>query len=152
MNREIKFRGKRIDNGEWVYGGYHKHIKRQISPIGDSLQDDDIAHLIIQSGFADWNIPKPLHGIEVIPETVGQYTGLKDKNGKEIYEGDIVCDRWANFYTPIFRNGIYMAYNVKDLHLTKQEPSTQFNVIWKNGCEVIGNIYENPELLEVEND
>ena len=150
MNREIKFRGKRIDNGEWVYGGYHKHIKRQISPIGDSLQDDDIAHLIIQSGFADWNMPKPLHGIEVIPETVGQYTGLKDKNGKEIYEGDIVCDRWANFYTPIFRNGIYMAYNVKDLHLTKQEPSTQFNVIWKNGCEVIGNIYENPELLNNE--
>lgn len=77
-----------------------------------------------------------------------QYTGLKDKNGKEIYEGDIVSDGYANIYTPIFKNGIYMAYNVEYLHLTEQEPSTQFNVVWKNGCEIIGNIYENPELLE----
>lgn len=79
---------------------------------------------------------------------VRQYTGLKDRNGREIYEGDIVCDQYANFYTPIFRNGIYMAYNVEYLNLTKQEPSTQFNVVWNNGCEIIGNIYENPELLE----
>lgn len=77
-----------------------------------------------------------------------QYTGLKDKNGVEIYEGDIVFDRWANAYTPVFQNGIYMAYSVDCLYLTKQEPSTQFNVVWKDVCEVIGNIYENPELLE----
>ncbi|MBO0486067.1 YopX family protein [Vagococcus fluvialis] len=77
-----------------------------------------------------------------------QCTGLKDKNGVEIYEGDIVFDRWANAYTPVFQNGIYMAYNADCLYLTKQDPSTQFNIIWKDGCEVIGNIYENPELLE----
>lgn len=77
-----------------------------------------------------------------------QYTGLKDKNDVEIYEGDIVCDRYANNYTPIFRNGTYMAYNVDCLYLTKQEPSTQFNVVWKDGCEVIGNIHDNPELLK----
>ena len=81
-------------------------------------------------------------------DNIMQYTGLKDKNGVEIFEGDIVSDQYANIYTPIFRNGIYMAYNVEYLHLTEQEPSTQFNVVWKNGCEIIGDIYEKPELLE----
>ena len=76
-----------------------------------------------------------------------QSTGLKDKNGVDIFEGDIVFDRWANKYTPVFQNGIYMAYNPKNL--MQNDPSTQFNIIWKDGCEVIGNIYENPELLEV---
>lgn len=84
--------------------------------------------------------------IEVKPEYLMQSTGLKDKNGVEIFEGDIVFDRWANGYTPVFQNGIYMAYNPKNL--MQNDPSTQFNIIWKDGCEVIGNIYENPELLE----
>lgn len=79
-----------------------------------------------------------------------QSTGLKDKNGVEIFEGDIVFDRWANGYTPVFQNGIYMAYNPKNL--MQNDPSTQFNIIWKDGCEVIGNIYENPELLEQANE
>ena len=87
---------------------------------------------------------------EVDPKTVGQSTGLKDKNGVEIFEGDIVFDRWANKYTPVFQNGIYMAYNPKNL--MQNDPSTQFNIIWKDGCEVIGNIYENPELLEQANE
>ena len=131
--REIMFRGKRVDNGEWIYG----YLCTSIEYLGDKNPKLSIQ----ESGYFR----------QVVPETVGQYTGLKDKNDKEIYEGDIVCDRWANFYTPIFRNGIYMAYNVKDLHLTKQEPSTQFNVISKNGCEVIGNIHENSKLLEASN-
>ncbi|MBS7181832.1 MAG: hypothetical protein KH084_15910 [Enterococcus gallinarum] len=79
-----------------------------------------------------------------------QSTGLKDMNGVDIFEGDIVFDRWANMYTPVFQNGIYMAYNPKNL--MQNDPSTQFNIIWKDGCEVIGNIYENPELLEQANE
>lgn len=125
--REIKFRGRSLyEEKQWVYG------------------------LVFKSGSeGQWMEIQGDNGATcyVDPETIGQYTGLKDKNGKEIYEGDIVCDQYANFYTPIFRNGIYMAYNVEYLNLTKQEPSTQFNVVWNNGCEVIGNIYDSPELL-----
>jgi uncharacterized phage protein (TIGR01671 family) len=83
---------------------------------------------------------------EVIQETVGQFTGLLDKNGVKIFEGDIVVCRYANEYTPVFQNGIYMAYNPRKMQ-TIQQPSTQFNIIWRNGCEVIGNIHDNPELL-----
>lgn len=129
--REIKFRGKRVDNGEWVYGSL--------------LDEDKIVCKVI-----DWNEDyfNTEYWWRVIPETVGQFTGLLDKNGKEIYEGDIVKERWNN-YTPIYQNAIYMAYNVDKIN----DPyvSTQFNVIWRNGCEVIGNIHDNPELLEVSN-
>lgn len=117
---EIKFRGKRVDNGEWVYGYY-----------------------VVKAGMPfifSFGVIEP---ILVIPETVGQYTGLNDKNKNEIYEGDIVSDRWANYYTPIFRNGIYMAYNVEHSNLKNQDPSTQFNTIWKDdNCEIIGNIHD----------
>lgn len=132
MNREVKFCGKRVDNGEWVYGSL--------------IKDKYIVGNVI-----DWNEDyfNTEYWWRVIPETVGQFTGLLDKNGKEIYEGDIVRERWNN-YTPIYQNAIYMAYNVDKIN----DPyvSTQFNVIWRNGCEVIGNIHDNPKLLEVDQD
>ena len=118
--REIKFRGKRTDNGEWVVGDYTRYSDEKSIIMVDLLEEEDY-----------W----------VSSETVGQYTGLDDKSGQEIFEGDVVIDRWADMYTPIFQNGIYMAYNPKLLE-AGNGPSTQFNIIWREGVEVIGNIHE----------
>ena len=119
--RQLKFRGKRVDNGEWVYG--------------DLVHNAFNGHRIFPAGI---QIPG-CYPDEVISETVGQFTGLHDKNGKEIYEGDI-----PDGYGAVFFSNEYLGYFAE---------STEFECGYKPICdipiiEIIGNIHENPELLE----
>jgi uncharacterized phage protein (TIGR01671 family) len=148
--REIKFRGKDEDTGEWRYGGYHKHQITEICPVqfyGESEEDKTpkYIHYIIMDGFADWNMEKPILKSNVIAETVGLYTGLKDINGKEIYDGDIVKTNIDLIGVVSFDLGYYLDW-------IKEDKILMFNKdikVWCNdwGLEVIGNIYENPDLL-----
>lgn len=120
--REIKFRGKRLDNGEWVYGSYVE------------------INFHYSNGYVERHLIVALnaHEFEVDPETVGQYVGLKDKSVKEIYDGDVVmvCD--CERFEIIFHKGCFCYQIGKgDYHI--------FN---NKEIEIIGNIYDNPELLE----
>ena len=117
MNREILFRGKRADNGEWVYGYYsfNPFFKR-----GEMFVFSDYSYVY-----------------HVDPSTVCQFTGLTDRNGVKIFEGDILKWDEKEWGCPFFET---VTWNYELFGIRQRE--------WKNFCEVIGNIFDNPELLE----
>lgn len=149
--REILFRGKRLDNGEWVFGmlgQYHDGIKATI----------------IDNHFGIFENTAEL--VCVAPETVGQYTGLNDNNGKKIFEGDIIkADNGKQSYISVVKFGEYypkLFFAMLDIcctgvqHLnangfyaetTKHEDMILFK---SRHLVVIGNIHDNPELLKEE--
>ena len=125
--RDIEFRGKSKDNGDWVLGTF------------------------------DLNFIKH----KVIPETIGQYTGLKDENGKKIFEGDIIEFSYdvfvGNFDTfiakgkVVFEEGAFYVKCLENERGTKDETYLLYSINIDT-IEVIGNIYDNPDLLEVEDE
>ncbi len=149
---EKKFRGWDRDLKQWFYGGYHKHILRQPCPINDKLREEDIQHLIIIDSSADWNLEPPIKVLNSIdPLSLGQYSGYKDKNGIEIYEGDVIRCRGGECYQGVYEfDDVFIIYEVFDAE----------NIVRSyyecSEIEVIGNVFENPELrkqfeeLEVE--
>jgi len=135
--REIKFRGKRIDNGKWVVGNYIKKNNPQI-------EEPTFWYALIQDMAPAY--------YEVTPETIGQYTGFKDINGKEIYEGDIIqipddYDIYGmnaeEIYEVIFSHG---GFRMKHKY---NKNSKGYYLDDNNSDEIIGNKFDNPELLEV---
>ena len=128
--REVIFRGKRTDNGKWVKGYLY------ITHIGSHE---------IGSYDAEINIERLT--FDVIPETVGQYTGLTDKNGKRIFEGDIVSlvKHDGLIYKVVYVPCRYELVNSKGVNCFVLDIYKSENI------EVIGNIHDNPELLGGEN-
>ena len=128
--REILFRGKRIDNGEWVEGYYfcsrdlHREYNHKIHPLD-----------------SDWSY-------EIDPSTISEFTGLTDKNGKKIFEGDIIKHYFSKRFSPSVGQVMFDDKNCKWFQ------KTIYNETWElhEGCiyEVIGNIQDNLELLEDE--
>ncbi len=139
--REILFRGKRVDNGEWVEGyfciKYFQEVPHDRFVIQYKTIED--AH--------KWT-PKYMVA-EVDPKSIGQYTGLTDKNGTKIFEGDIVKVQDDIWGSP-FCNGITgkVVYEETEFFIEPKDPMEAQRLF--NECavyEVIGNIHDNPELL-----
>ena len=159
--REILFRGKSIDNGEWIEGGYAQIQPPPVCFSNDNDTEPPKICIVAEKGFSDWGLPRQYAMYDVIPSTVGQYTGLTDKNEKKIFEGDIVRTHYANaskadfIEQVVFRSGRFCAlYQLPErgkmwagladgtTHLPQEK------VAYMAWCEVIGNIHDNPELLE----
>ena len=140
--REILFRAKRIDNGEWVEGQY-AYILNPLTESGEPIK-----HLICNG--------TNIFNDEIDPETLCQYTGLTDKNGNRIWENDIVdaSGEWWNAFGPAGHDSPIINVEWID-ELTGFDPFANYDCdcgvyINANGCEVIGNIFDTPELLKGE--
>lgn len=123
--REIKFRGKRVVNGEWVYGDLHH-------------------------GMITGN--PYIRGYEVFPETVGQYTGLKDRDGFHIYEGDVLQNVDNPLVGELTFKVVWNEYYGAWFWWSKEGEfgTDYFYQSIASDSEIIGNIHDNPELMEVE--
>ena len=134
--REILFRGKRTDNGEWIYGD----LMQNVDCIKIREQEKDVKHIA--------------KSFEIDLETVGQYTDLTDKNGKRIFEGDIVAQNWYDYDEPrddSFGKVVFCEYDcsfsVMDVNKDGFMPLGRCGSYhWE--VEVIGNIHDNPEMLK----
>lgn len=136
--REILFRGKRKDNGEWAQSHNILQLNNDKVYVPNSREEifyaeNEAGNVVLINGEL----------YSVIPETVGQYTGLHDKNGTKIFEGDIVRE-----YGGEFAQGFYEM----DRNLIVEIPNTLANFILGSDCgckyKIIGNIHDNPELLK----
>ena len=127
--REILFRGKRTDNGEWIYGD----LMQNVDCIKIREQEKDVKHIA--------------KSFEIDLETVGQYTDLADKNGKRIFEGDILLLDDINGIVN-YGTGCFCVKLSGPDYLYHNNPAIDIVLNEYPGLEVIGNIHDNPELLK----
>lgn len=146
--REIKFRGKRYGDGAWVYGSLYQGIKEGekysiiLTDSGYHLAPPDDRNLAIAFEENEVNV--------VIPDTIGQFTGLHDKNGKEVYEGDIIIGKLRRAR----KDGERLVICFDDFEWQGKNANgatTSLSLLAEyHTIEVIGNIHDNSELLKTE--
>ena len=135
--REIKFRGKRLDNGEWLYGN--------LVELRNPFNHEDSPACFIMPKEVNIADADSIAEQEVVdPGTVGQFTGLLDKNGKEIYEGDILIE------PSIFDLPRTVFWDHRFMRFGNISPSTCGYIALHDYSkpEITGNIHDNPELLK----
>ena len=132
--REILFRGKRKSDEQWIYG------RLSYNGLGDTMK-------IIENNF--------FKEIQVLSDTIGQYTGLTDKNGKKIFEGDLLLSNGSLIWLVAFENGAFVCkderfetfFNFYE-HSDYDFKTKSFKSYISEDYKVIGNIHDNPELLK----
>lgn len=141
MKREIKFRGKRLDNGEWVEGTPVWSINNRCYMIIGAEEAEQI-YFLCQVKY-----------VEVDPETVGQWTGLIDKFGAKIYEGDIMVNQfiYTHFKYEILYSRRVSAYIIRNTYDAGDNATLLLESdLHRYGRYIIGNIHDNPDLLKTE--
>ena len=148
MNREILFRGKRVDNDEWVYGKGLQQCKDELGNEIVAIFED----IVKSEKYIKKEGRYTLYYVPVKAETLGQYTGLKDKNGKKIFEGDILQDEHDSKIMHIVRYDDSICSYTAWCPLVHDnwEKGNMISKKWINefGKIVIGNVTDNPEMVK----
>lgn len=150
--REILFKGKKKDNGEWVEGFYYK-MSEETYCFKEDYERNPVPehHYIVFTRMMDWGLPNQICSTEIIPETLCEYTGLKDKNGNRIWENDILMAHLDESY-PEDVTYETVEWNVAGW-VGRETGSIDGQYLDKfdlEHYEVVDNIFDNPELLQEE--